>query len=168
MKDLIRMNQLAGLITESQARKMMAVLNEDNLEVKNIAKQIYSFLTKSGVTTTLVAAVPGDYGKSIGGKLTGGGNEALVSYYDDSKTKQTVIEIHLAGEEKGVLEVEKKILSSFPNLEQYNREKEIKLIAPNGLEISPEIKLVLKDPYDTLNHSDDNIDYLSIRVCRIM
>jgi type III secretory pathway lipoprotein EscJ len=34
MKDLIRMNQLAGLITESQARKMMAVLNEDNLEVK--------------------------------------------------------------------------------------------------------------------------------------
>lgn len=29
MKDLIRMNQLAGLITENQAQKMMAVLNED-------------------------------------------------------------------------------------------------------------------------------------------
>lgn len=29
MKDIIRMNQLAGLITESQARKMMRVLNED-------------------------------------------------------------------------------------------------------------------------------------------
>jgi len=28
MKDLIRMNQLAGLITENQAQKMMAVLNE--------------------------------------------------------------------------------------------------------------------------------------------
>jgi endo-alpha-1,4-polygalactosaminidase (GH114 family) len=28
MKDIIRMNQLAGLITENQARKMMAVLNE--------------------------------------------------------------------------------------------------------------------------------------------
>jgi hypothetical protein len=28
MKDLIRMNQLAGTITEGQARKMMAVLNE--------------------------------------------------------------------------------------------------------------------------------------------
>ena len=28
MKDIIRMNQLAGLITESQARKMMAVLKE--------------------------------------------------------------------------------------------------------------------------------------------
>ena len=28
MKDIIRMNQLAGIITESQAKKMMAVLNE--------------------------------------------------------------------------------------------------------------------------------------------
>jgi hypothetical protein len=30
MKDIIRMNQLAGIITEGQARKMMAILNEDN------------------------------------------------------------------------------------------------------------------------------------------
>ena len=29
MKDLIRMNQLAGIITEGQAKKMMAILNED-------------------------------------------------------------------------------------------------------------------------------------------
>ncbi len=28
MKELIRMNQIAGLITESQARKMLAILNE--------------------------------------------------------------------------------------------------------------------------------------------
>jgi hypothetical protein len=115
LNELKRMQQLAGLITESQ-------LNEDNLEIKNIAKQIYSFLTKDGVTTKLVAAFPGTSGKNIGGKMTGGGNEALVSYYDDPKTKQTVIEIHLAGGEKSVLEVEKKILSSFPNLEQYNRQ----------------------------------------------
>ena len=34
MKDIIRMNQLAGLITEGQARKMMEILNEaeDTLE----------------------------------------------------------------------------------------------------------------------------------------
>ena len=111
-----RMQKLAGIITEEHQ------LNEDNLEVKNIAKQIYSFLTKNGVTTKLVAAVPDALGKSIGGKLTSGSNEALVSYYDDRKTKQTVIEIHLAGEEKSVLEAEKKILSSFPNLEQYDRQ----------------------------------------------
>jgi hypothetical protein len=29
MKDLIRMNQLAGVITEGQARKMIQILNED-------------------------------------------------------------------------------------------------------------------------------------------
>lgn len=29
MKDIIRMNQLAGLITESQAKKMMQILNEE-------------------------------------------------------------------------------------------------------------------------------------------
>ena len=28
MKDIIRMNQLAGLITENQAKKMMVILNE--------------------------------------------------------------------------------------------------------------------------------------------
>ena len=28
MKELIRMNQLAGIITEGQAKKMMAILNE--------------------------------------------------------------------------------------------------------------------------------------------
>jgi hypothetical protein len=32
MKDIIRMNQLAGLITEGQAKKMMEVLNEDKIE----------------------------------------------------------------------------------------------------------------------------------------
>jgi len=30
MKDIIRMNQLAGIITEGQAKKMMEVLNENN------------------------------------------------------------------------------------------------------------------------------------------
>ena len=29
MKDIIRMNQLAGLITEGQAKKMIAILNEN-------------------------------------------------------------------------------------------------------------------------------------------
>ena len=39
MKDIIRMNQLAGIITEGQAKKMMEVLNEDSpLETKLIKK----------------------------------------------------------------------------------------------------------------------------------
>jgi len=126
MKELIRMNQLAGLITESQARKMMAVLNEDNLEVKSIAKQIYSFLKQNGVNTKLVAQIQSaDYGKKIGATLKGEQNEALISYYDDPKTKQTIIEIQLFGgptSEDLVLQTEKKLLSSYPKLEQYNRE----------------------------------------------
>jgi hypothetical protein len=32
MKDIIRMNQLAGIITEGQARKMMQILNENELQ----------------------------------------------------------------------------------------------------------------------------------------
>ena len=53
MKDIIRMNQLAGLITESQAKKMMAILNEvspsTDLELKSKAKEIFSTLKKYGL-----------------------------------------------------------------------------------------------------------------------
>ena len=38
MKDIIRMNQLAGIITEGQARKMMAVLNEGSYTQKEILR----------------------------------------------------------------------------------------------------------------------------------
>jgi hypothetical protein len=97
-------------------------LNEDNLQVKSIAKKIYSVLKQNGVNTKLVASVPQSQGKSIGSTLTGGSNEALVYYFDDAKTKLTTIEIHLRGEEKSVLNFEKDVLSSFPGLEQYDRQ----------------------------------------------
>jgi hypothetical protein len=101
----------------------LETLNEDNLEVKNIAKQIYSWLKKNGVNAKLVAQVPSQpTGKSMGSKLTGGDNEALVWYWDDVKTKQTQIEVHLrGGNEDLVGGVEKNFLSSFTNLEQYDR-----------------------------------------------
>jgi len=46
MKDIIRMNQLAGLITEDQARKMMKILNEETSKVlnENEDTNIVSFL----------------------------------------------------------------------------------------------------------------------------
>ena len=45
MKDIIRMNQLAGLITEGQARKMMEVLNEADSDVEKLKDYLetYSF-----------------------------------------------------------------------------------------------------------------------------
>ena len=112
-----RMQVLAGLITESQ-------LNEDNLEVKSIAKQLYSFLTKNGVKTEIVAGMANNRSTSIGDSelsAKSGENTALITYYDDPKTKQTVIYIRLNGEEQSLLQVEKKISQSFSNLEQYDR-----------------------------------------------
>ena len=44
MKDLIRMNQLAGLITENQAQKMMAVLNENDTVQDNSFEKEFKYL----------------------------------------------------------------------------------------------------------------------------
>lgn len=46
MKDIIRMNQLAGIITEGQARKMMQVLNENESGIPSdgIHKVILSYI----------------------------------------------------------------------------------------------------------------------------
>jgi hypothetical protein len=54
MKDIIRMNQLAGIITEGQARKMMAILNEneeneENEEYNDIIKKLKSKYSPEGI-----------------------------------------------------------------------------------------------------------------------
>ena len=109
-----------------------ALLAEDNLEVKSIAKQLYSWLKQNDVNTKLIAQRPSNifpgrsYGKQIGALLKGGSNEALISYYDDPKTKQTVIQVQLYGGPTSkdlVLQIEKKLLSSYPKLEQYDRQE---------------------------------------------
>ena len=109
-----RMQLLAGLITESQ-------LNEDNTQVKKIARDLYSWLKKNGVEVKLIASLPsaGTSGKQIGAKSSA--TTSLVWYWDDPKTKQTQIEIHLIGDPKIVADVEKKFLSAYPNLEQYQK-----------------------------------------------
>ena len=103
------------------------MLNEDNLEVKSIAKKLYSWLKQNGVNTKLIAQIPNaSYGKQIGASLKGESNEALISYYDDPKTKQTVIQVQLFGGPTSkdlVLQVEKKLLSAYPGLEQYDRQE---------------------------------------------
>jgi hypothetical protein len=111
--------------TLQKAANVDKELNEDNLQVKSIAKNIYSVLTKNGVNAKLIASIPsaGPSGKSIGATLTGGSNEALVYYWDDPKTKLTTVEIYLSGDKGDVLNFEKKILSSFPGLEQYSRQE---------------------------------------------
>ena len=49
-KEFLKMQKLAGLITENQMNKM---LNEDILELKQIAKQLFAFLKQKGFEPTL-------------------------------------------------------------------------------------------------------------------
>ena len=114
-------------------------LNEDNLQVKSIAKQIYSVLKQNGVNAKLIASIPsaGPSGKSIGATLTGDSNEALVYYWDDTKTKLTTIEIYLSGAKDEVLNFEKKILSSFPAIEQYSRQE---FVSPQAFKLVFRVK----------------------------
>jgi len=44
------------------------------------------------------------------------------------------------------------------------KEKEVVVRAPNGMILPGEIKIVLKDYNDVLNHSDDNIKQYEIGV----
>jgi hypothetical protein len=102
--------------------EMVEMINEDNLEIKKIAKDLYLWFKKNGVRATLLASVPGkEFGKKIGDKEYGD-NSAFIWYWDDPKTKQTIIEIQLRGDKNKLQEIEKLFLSSLTNLEQYNRE----------------------------------------------
>ena len=55
MKDIIRMNQLAGLITEGQARKMMQILNESRLNEVEVPSNLNP-LTKKKFDNLIAAA----------------------------------------------------------------------------------------------------------------
>ncbi len=48
------------------------------------------------------------------------------------------------------------------NLSDEAKEKEVVVRAPNGKILPGEIKIVLEDYYDALNHSDDNIEQYMI------
>lgn len=104
-------------------------LNEDNLQVKNIARQLYSWLKKNGVREVSLSTDKINIGKDTAndadGKQIGDrDNTAKIAYYDDEASKQTIIEIILFGEQGKIQEVEKLLLSSFPGLKQIFRNLE--------------------------------------------
>jgi hypothetical protein len=87
MKDLIRMKQLAGIITEDQARKMMEVLNEDSpVETKLIKKGTKFKNNFNGKILTIVkdfeVTLPID--KKSGRKFAMAYNPELESGYNPS------------------------------------------------------------------------------------
>ena len=82
MKDIIRMNQLAGIITEGQARKMLEVLNEGsvNLGALNILPGVEKFAPYylQKISKGLTNMTPREYFKwSIKGHTAGGEDDAL-------------------------------------------------------------------------------------------
>jgi hypothetical protein len=90
-------------------------INEDNLEVKKAAKDLYTFLKSNGVNATLGNNM--GFGKKIGMKNPGQA-EASIFYGETSMSGgQTVINISLRGMEDKVKEVESRFLTAFPNLE---------------------------------------------------
>ena len=123
-----RMQVLAGLITESQ-------LNEDNLEVKKAARDLYTFLKSSGVNVALGSNM--GFGKSIGIKNPAQA-EASIHYGETANSKgQTLINISLIGMEDKVKEVESKFLTAFPNLEIVNGSKKVYKVYSGGMTGAP-------------------------------
>ena len=84
MKDIIRMQQLAGIITEGQANKMMIVLNENN--ISEISDEMYErmedLVNQNNLNTFISAAT------NIMGDLWGNGFEAK-DVFDYLYTKLT-------------------------------------------------------------------------------
>ena len=133
-ESFIRMQKLAGIITESEYNEKIAEIedqiNEDNLEVKSIAKDLYQFLKKAGVHKVFLKA---DFKRQIGQRsgISSGGsldNTAMIYYWDDEKTKQTLIQIVLFGDISKTKEVKDKLLSTYKNLEVIDQHEDDKSI----------------------------------------
>ena len=116
-KEFLKMQKLAGLITESQYKER---LSEDNLEVKSIAKKLYSWLKQNGVAASLTTQNVNF--KQIGIKDPKQ-QEATVYVFDDPSTKQTIIRVSLRGKESIVKDVENNLLTTYPGLEEFNKQQ---------------------------------------------
>jgi hypothetical protein len=127
-EEFLKMQKLAGLITEAQYNQKISLietqLNEDNLEVKRIAKQLYSWLKQNGVAVSLMTN-PTEMNsfKKIGIKDPKQ-EEATIATFDNPSTKQTIIRVSLRGKESIVKGVENKLLTTYPGLEQFNKQQE--------------------------------------------
>ena len=115
-KEFLKMQKLAGLITEGQYKEK---LNEDNLEVKKAAKDLYTFLKKNGVVVKLDTVSPTSSKYKSVGNQDPKTNQAYIFYFDQGG--QTKIHVRLTGPENDIKNIESKFFSAYPNLEQVNR-----------------------------------------------
>lgn len=56
----------------------------------------------------------------------------------------------------------KEFILTLKSLKDDIQEKEIIIYAPNDLEFEPKVKCILKDKYDCLNYSGENIEKMVI------
>jgi len=105
------------------------LINEDNLQVKRIAKDLYSFLKGIGVREVSLSTdkksigqdtANDSEGRQIGDRM----NTAHMSYYNDESTNQTVIYVSLFGDKDKIQEIESKLLKTYPGLGQDHRKLE--------------------------------------------
>jgi hypothetical protein len=113
---------------ESFSSEASYMINEDNLEMKSIAKDLYTYLKKIGVAKVHLSAGSGKNYKRIGqrpgGMSTGESqdNTAQIQYWDDPYTKQTLVQVHLNGNNKKTKEIKDKLLQVYPKLEVKHEE----------------------------------------------
>ena len=103
------------------------LINEDNLQVKRIAKDLYSFLKNIGVREVSLSTDKKTIGQNTsndaeGRQIADRMNTAHISYYDDKSINQTVIYVSLFGDKDKIQEVERKLLETYPGLGQTHRE----------------------------------------------
>ena len=146
-ESFLKMQKLAGVITEAQYNQKKSLvenqLNEDNLEVKSIAKKLYSWLKQNGVAASL--ATQNVNFKQIGIKDPKQ-QEATIYVFDDPSTKQTIIRVSLRGKESIVKDIENKLLTTYPGLEEFNKQQ-YKLYS-GGLTNSQEIPGAINLTFD--------------------
>jgi hypothetical protein len=119
------MNFKLSLLKSIIKEEVNRVLNEDSLLVKKIAKDLYTYLKKIGVSNVQYQqAEVGSSWKAIGSKeaskLQPNSAMIVVKKYN-SPAGDTAIDITLVGEKSGIEGVEKKLLSAYPGLEQKDR-----------------------------------------------
>lgn len=120
----MKLSQLRQLIKE----EIHSVLNEDDTHINKIARDLYSFLKQNGVNVVLRKSMPdkskviGDLSKQYGmsNPNVSPENQAYIFVYPGNKGSLEIY-VQLAGAQGPVEEVEKKLLTAYPGLEQYDR-----------------------------------------------
>jgi hypothetical protein len=132
-------SQLRGLV--KQIIKEERMLNEDDLQVKNIAKQIYTWLKQNGVSVAFDEGTNKKY-STLGVKDRSKAEAEIFVAKNNIHNRQISIKITLRGMQRIVLDVENRLLTSFPNLKQLGRRMSQPNTYNGGIKQNPEVSFI--------------------------